>query len=107
VPQLLVIAAVVSLEAASCGHPAPAASAQPVNSLTVKACTVDGMAARCGTLIVPEDRLTGQGQTIPVRFVVIPATGRTRRRTRWSISPAARVTRRWITSPARCRSWGP
>jgi pimeloyl-ACP methyl ester carboxylesterase len=45
-----------------------------VNSLTVKACTVDGLAARCGTLIVPEDRLTGTGRTIPVRFVIIPAT---------------------------------
>ena len=46
-----------------------------MNSLTVKSCTVDGLAARCGTLIVPEDRLTGQGRTIPVRFVVFPATG--------------------------------
>jgi pimeloyl-ACP methyl ester carboxylesterase len=54
---------------------APAASAPPVNSLTVKSCTVDHLAARCGTLIVPEDRLTGKGRTIPVRFVVFPATG--------------------------------
>jgi len=68
--------AVLGLAAASCGgHPAPAPSSPPVNSLTVKACTVDSLAARCGTLIVPEDRLTGQGRTIPVRFVVIPATG--------------------------------
>jgi len=75
-PRLLVIIAALGLAAASCGgHPAPAASAPtPVNSLTVKACTVDGLAARCGTLIVPEDRLTGTGRTIPVRFVVIPAT---------------------------------
>jgi pimeloyl-ACP methyl ester carboxylesterase len=76
VPRLLVIIAALGLAAASCGgKPAPAASAPPVNSLTVKACTVAGVAARCGTLIVPEDRLTGQGRTIPVRFVVIPATG--------------------------------
>ena len=72
---LLVIVAALNLAAASCGgHPAPAASAPPVNSLTVKACTVDGLAARCGTLIVPEDRLTRTGRTIPLRFVVIPAT---------------------------------
>jgi len=65
----------VGLAAASCGgHPAPASSAPPVNSLTVKSCTVGGVAARCGTLIVPEDRLTGQGRTIPVRSVVFPAT---------------------------------
>jgi pimeloyl-ACP methyl ester carboxylesterase len=75
-PRLLVIVVALGLAAASCGgHPAPSASSPPVNSLTVKACTVDGLAARCGTLTVPEDRLTGQGRTIPVRFVVFPATG--------------------------------
>jgi pimeloyl-ACP methyl ester carboxylesterase len=73
-PRLAVIVAALGLVAASCGgHPAPAAGGPAVNSLTIKACTVDGLAARCGTLIVPEDRLTGQGRTIPVRFVVIPA----------------------------------
>ena len=75
VPRLPVIAALLGLVAASCGgHPAPAASAPPTDSLTVKACTVAGQAARCGTLIVPEDRLAGTGRTIPVRFVVVPAT---------------------------------
>ncbi len=55
------------------GHPAPApaGSAAPV----IGSCTVDGLRARCGTLTVPQDRVTGQGPTIPVRFVVIPATG--------------------------------
>ena len=73
VPWLLIIAA-LCLAAASCGgHPAPAASAPAVNALTVKACIVAGLPARCGTLIVPEDRLTGTGRTISVRFVVIPA----------------------------------
>ncbi len=72
----------LSLAAASCGGPAPpaarapaAAGSAPVNSLSIKACTVDGISARCGTLIVPENRLTGKGRTIPVRFVVIPAFG--------------------------------
>ena len=72
---LVVIVAALCLTAASCsGHAAPAASSPQANALSVKACTVDGMTARCGTLIVPEDRLTGKGRTIPVRFVVIPAT---------------------------------
>ena len=71
----LVIVA-LCLPAASCGGPArPAAGSAPVNSLSIKACTVDGISARCGTLIVPENRLTGKGSTIPVRFVVIPAFG--------------------------------
>ena len=75
-PRLLVFVAMLGLAAASCsGSPPPAASAPPANSLTVKSCTVDRVAARCGTLIVPENRLTGQGRTIPVRFVVFPATG--------------------------------
>ena len=46
-----------------------------MNSLSIKTCTVNGVAAKCGTLIVPEDRLTGKGRTIAVRFVVIPAIG--------------------------------
>ena len=76
VPWLLIIATALCLAAASCGgHPAPAASAPAVNALTVKSCMVAGLPARCGTLIVPEDRLTGTGRTISVRFVVIPATG--------------------------------
>ena len=76
VARLVVIAASLCLAAVSCGgKPAPTATAPPVNPLTVKACTVNGRAARCGTLIVPEDRLTGTGRTIPVRFVVMPATG--------------------------------
>ena len=75
-PRLLVIAAALCLAAAACGgHPAPDASAPAVNSPTVQPCTVAGQTARCGTLIVPEDRLTGTGRTIAVRFVVIPATG--------------------------------
>jgi pimeloyl-ACP methyl ester carboxylesterase len=76
VARLPVIAVAVGLAAASCsGQPAPAVSAPPGGALAVKACTVNGQAARCGTLIVPEDRLTGTGRMIPVRFVVFPATG--------------------------------
>jgi pimeloyl-ACP methyl ester carboxylesterase len=64
------------LAAASCsGQAHQAASGPRVNSLSIKACTVNDLAARCGTLIVPEDRLTGKGRTIAVRFVVIPASG--------------------------------
>ena len=67
---LLVVAAAVCLVAASCGS-----AARPVRSLQVKPCTVEDLAARCGTLAVPEDRLTGTGRTITVQFVVIRATG--------------------------------
>jgi pimeloyl-ACP methyl ester carboxylesterase len=70
--QLLAVVSAVCLGmVASCGRPAAPAA----NTLTVKSCTEDGVPAKCGTLVVPEDRLTGQGRTIAVRFVVIPATG--------------------------------
>jgi hypothetical protein len=36
---------------------------------------VQGLSARCGTLQVPEDRLSGTGSTISIRFVVFPARG--------------------------------
>ena len=75
VPRLFVIMVALCLAAACGGHPAPAASVPAVNALTVKTCTVAGQTARCGKLVVPEDRLTGKGRTISVRFVVIPATG--------------------------------
>ncbi len=67
---LLVVAAAVCLVAGSCSS-----AARPARSLQVKPCTVAQLAARCGTLVVPEDRLTGTGRTITVQFVVVPATG--------------------------------
>ncbi len=73
--RLAVIVATLCLAAVSCtGSPAPTASSPQVNALSVKPCTVNGLTARCGTLTVPEDRLTGRGRLIPIRFVVVPAT---------------------------------
>jgi len=72
---LCMIFTALCLAAASCSGSAATPSAGPAGSLRVRSCYADGRIARCGTLIVPEDRLTGQGRTIPVRFVVIPATG--------------------------------
>ena len=72
--RLTMIAATLCLAATSCGgKPTLGASPPTVNSQSIKSCTAGGLAARCGTLIVPENRLTGEGRTIPVRFVVIPA----------------------------------
>ncbi len=72
---LCMIFTALCLAAASCSGSAATPSAGPAGSLRVRSCYADGRIARCGTLIVPEDRLTGQGRTIPVRFAVIPATG--------------------------------
>jgi pimeloyl-ACP methyl ester carboxylesterase len=56
--------------------PEPVAAAVPVNtSLTLHPCVVAAHAARCGALMVPEDRLTGTGPQVPIRVVVVPAPG--------------------------------
>lgn len=72
----VVIAAALCLGAVSCGgSPAPAPAANPLH---VTSCTVQGRSARCGTLAVAENRLTGHGRRIEISFVIIPATGRRR-----------------------------
>ena len=55
----------------ACGGSSPGTSS---TGLVLQTCTVDGVSARCGTLTVPEDRLSGSGRQIPIRVVVIPAT---------------------------------
>ena len=87
VARLLVPVAAACLAAASCGG----STTRSVGSLRVRPCTVDGLAARCGSLIVAQDRLTGKGRTIPVRFVVFPAVGPGRAPDRWSGSKAVPV----------------
>ena len=55
---------------------APATAAAATNgSLALHSCVVAKHAARCGALMVPEDRLTGTGRQIPLRVVVVPASG--------------------------------
>ena len=77
----MVLVALCLAAVACSGHPAPLPAPAPAGSgaagksPAMRSCTVDDLRARCGTLTVPEDRLTGTGTTIPVRFVVIPATG--------------------------------
>ena len=71
------------LAVAACGAASPPAGQQPagqqpVGTLRVRSCTVESVRARCGTLTVPEDRLTGKGRTIAIRFVVLLAYGHQR-----------------------------
>ena len=49
-----------------------AAPASPAK-LPLHACTVQGVTAKCGTLLVPENRDTGIGARIGLRVVVVPA----------------------------------
>lgn len=54
--------------------PSPSEVNSSASALVLKSCSRAGEPARCGTVMVPENRLTGRGREIPVRVVVIPAT---------------------------------
>ena len=71
-------ALVLTVTACGAGQQPSGVGQQPSGTLRVRSCTVDNLSARCGTLFVPEDRLTGKGRTIPISFVVFPAFGRHR-----------------------------
>jgi pimeloyl-ACP methyl ester carboxylesterase len=51
------------------------AESSGAGGLLLHPCTVSGYSARCGTLMVPVDRLTGTGPKIPIRVAVVPASG--------------------------------
>ena len=99
-----------------------AAPASPAK-LPLRACTVQGVAAKCGTLLVPENRDSGIGARIGLRIVVVPARrkpaqgrrlhvprGRARRRSdpadrgcELDLESGARATRHPARRPARHR----
>ena len=61
--KLLALALTVSLLLIA----VPAATAVPMDrSVVLHSCAVAKYAARCGTLMVPEDRLTGTGRENPL-----------------------------------------
>jgi pimeloyl-ACP methyl ester carboxylesterase len=60
---ILAAGAVVAVPTASGSGPA----------LTLKPCLVNGVTARCGTFVVPENRAEPNGRTIGLRVVVVPA----------------------------------
>jgi pimeloyl-ACP methyl ester carboxylesterase len=61
---LVAVAALVGVVSAAQGR-SPA--------LTLKPCVVKGISARCGTLVVPENRAESNGRTIGLHVVVVPA----------------------------------
>lgn len=63
--SLLVAAVLVVLTACTANSSPP--------RLTLHGCQVAGVAARCGSFVVPEDRSTGRGRTIRLRVAVVPA----------------------------------
>ena len=71
------LVAAVALTAAGCGgtSPSPSASRPGLPKTPLTACTVDGLAANCGTVRVPQDWAHPAGPAMPLQVVVLPATG--------------------------------
>jgi pimeloyl-ACP methyl ester carboxylesterase len=72
--RLAAVALASCLAVTACGGGGPASA----SGLRLRPCTVQERTARCGTLAVPEGRMAGNGRTISLRIVVIPAYGRSR-----------------------------
>ena len=64
--------AAVAVFAAGCGGSGPGGSSP---ALKLSACTVQEVAARCGTFGVPENPAAPSGRKISLSVVVVPATG--------------------------------
>ena len=65
------VRALVAAGAAAIAAAAPAHAASPLHR-----CTVQGLAARCATVAVPENRAFPSSRTLALRVVVLPATVR-------------------------------
>ena len=67
-----------ALAAAGCGGTSPPRSASPPSSslpkTTLTVCGVDGIAADCGNVWVPQDWANPDGPAMPLQVVVLPAT---------------------------------
>jgi pimeloyl-ACP methyl ester carboxylesterase len=71
-----VLVAALALTAAGCSGtgPPPSASPSALPKTTLTACTVDGLAAKCGNVWVPQDWAHPAGPAMKLQVVVLPAT---------------------------------
>lgn len=60
----------LAIAAIGCGSPP---ETRAPNTITLTPCAVAGMDARCGSLLVPEDRTARAGRTIALNIVVLPS----------------------------------
>ncbi len=73
IATITVLVALIAVGGSACGSLSGSAGAPTTGRLTLKPCTVHEIPARCGTFIVPENRLKPNGRTIGLRVVVLPA----------------------------------
>lgn len=67
------VVALIAMGGSSCGSLSQSAAPPTAGRLTLKPCTVQGIPARCGIFVVPENRSKPNGRTIGLRVVVLPA----------------------------------
>jgi len=73
IAMLVAVAVLSVVGGSSCGSLSRSAAAPTIGRLMLKSCTVQGIPARCGTFVVPENRSKPDGRTIGLRVVVLPA----------------------------------
>lgn len=72
------MALVLGLAVAACAGGRATGGTATGDQVRLRSCVVQERTARCGTITVPEDRITGTGRTISLRIALIPAYGRSR-----------------------------
>jgi len=73
VARVVVAATLIAVVSSSCGSSSPSTTPPTTGRPTLKPCTVQAIPARCGTFVVPENRLKPNGRTVALRVVVLPA----------------------------------
>ena len=73
IATVTVLVAMIAVGGTACGSLSGSAGAPTTGRLTLKPCTMQEIPARCGTFVVPENRLKPNGRTIGLRVVVLPA----------------------------------
>jgi pimeloyl-ACP methyl ester carboxylesterase len=73
IAMVVAVLTLIAVGVSSCGSSSRSWGSPTTGRLTLKPCTVQGVPARCGTFVVPENRSKPNGRTIGLRVVVLPA----------------------------------
>lgn len=74
--MVVLAGALMTVAASSCGSSSRHAPSPTAARLTLRVCVVNGLAARCGTFVVPENRSKPNGRKIGLRVIVLPAANK-------------------------------
>jgi pimeloyl-ACP methyl ester carboxylesterase len=69
-------AILIAVAGSSCSASSGSGASPTTGRMKLKPCEVQGVAARCGTFVVPENRTKPNGRMIGLRVVVLPASSK-------------------------------